>query len=57
MTAIAYISDTEEIMKDSWSHIQHDSAAACELLARSRLPPALSAKHIPEVLNEILNVR
>jgi hypothetical protein len=43
MTAIGYISDTEEIVNASWSLIQHDGAAACKMSERSRLPPALSA--------------
>ena len=31
MTAVGYISDTEEIVKGSWSNFQHDSAAAFTL--------------------------
>jgi len=44
MTAAVYISDTEEIIKVSWSNLQHDGAAALKLLGRSPVPPALSAK-------------
>jgi len=44
MTAVGYISDTEEILKSSWSLFQHDGAAAFKLSERSPLPPALSAK-------------
>jgi hypothetical protein len=47
MTAIEYISDTEESVKASWSLFQHDGAAAFKLSERSHLPPALSAKDIP----------
>jgi hypothetical protein len=31
MAAIAYIVDTQEIVKASWSHFQHDGAAAFKL--------------------------
>jgi len=44
MTAVGYISDTEESVKASWSIFQHDGAAAFKLSERSLLPPALSAK-------------
>jgi len=47
MTIIAYISDTEEIVKASWSLFQHDGAAAFKMLERSLLPPDSSAKDIP----------
>ena len=40
MTAIGWISDTREIVNESWSHIQHDGAAAYKLLERSPVPPA-----------------
>jgi len=48
MTAVGYISDTEESVKASWSLFQHDGAAAFELSERSPLPPALSAKELAE---------
>jgi hypothetical protein len=47
MTAVGYISDTEEIVKASWSLFQHDGAAAFKLSGRLPLPPALSAKDLP----------
>jgi len=47
MTAIGYISNTEEIIKASWSLLQHDGAAAFKLSERCPLPPALSAKDLP----------
>jgi len=47
MTAIGYISVTEEIVKASWSNFQHDGAAAFTLSERSPLPPTLSAKYFP----------
>jgi len=57
MTAVGYISDTEEIVKASWSLSQHDGAAAFKLSERSPLPPALSAKDLPGGRTQILNVR
>jgi len=57
MTAMGYISDTEEIVKASWSLFQHDGAAAFKLSERSPLPPALSAKDLPGGRTQILNVR
>ena len=56
MTAVGYISDTEESVKASWSPFQHDRAAAFELSERSPLPPALSAKDLPGGRTQILNV-
>jgi len=46
ITAVGYISDTEEIVKAPWSLFQHDGAAAFILLERSPLPPPLSAKDL-----------
>jgi len=57
MTAVGYISDTEEIVKASWSLFQHDGAAAFTLSERSPLPPALSVKDLPGGRTQILNVR
>jgi len=57
MTAVGSISDTEEIVKASWSLFQHDGAAAFGLSERSPLPPALSAKDLPGGQTCILNVR
>jgi hypothetical protein len=57
MTAVGYISDTEESVKASWSLFQHDGAAAFKLSERSPLPPALSAKDLPGGQTQILNVR
>jgi len=57
MTAVAYISDTEEIVKLSWSLFQHDCAAAFKLSESSPLPTALSAKDLPGGRTQILNVR
>jgi len=56
MTAVGYISDTEEIVKASWSLFQHDGAAAFKLSERSPLPPAVSAKDLPGGRTQILNV-
>jgi len=57
MTAVGYISDTEEIVKASWSLFQHDGAAAFKSSERLSLPPALSAKDLPAGRTQILNVR
>jgi len=56
MTAVEYISDTEESVKASLSLFQHDGAAAFKLSERSPLPPALSAKDLPGGQTQILNV-
>jgi len=56
MTAIGYISDTEEIFKASWSHFQHDGAAAFKSSEKSPMPPALSAKYLPGGRTRVLNV-
>jgi hypothetical protein len=47
MTGVGYISDTEEIVKASWSLFQHAGVAAFTLSESSSLPPALSAKDLP----------
>jgi len=57
MTAVGYISDTEAIVKASWSLFQHDGAAAFKLSERSPLPPPLSAKNFPGGRPQILHVR
>jgi hypothetical protein len=57
MTAVGYISDTEEIVKSSWSLFQHDGAAASKLSASSPLPPALFAKDLRGGRTQRLNVR
>jgi hypothetical protein len=57
MTAQGFISDTEDVVKASWSLIEHDGAAPFRLSERSPLPPALSAKDLHEGRTQILNVR
>jgi hypothetical protein len=47
ITAVEYISDTEEIVKASWSLFQHDGAAAFKLSEKSHVQPVLSAKDLP----------
>jgi hypothetical protein len=56
MTAVGYILDMEEIVKASWSLIQHDGAAAFKLSERSPLPTALSAKDLPGGQTQMVNV-
>ena len=57
MTAVGYISDIEEMVKASWSHCQHDGAAALKLSDKSPVQPALSAKDLPGGRTKVLNVR
>jgi len=57
MTAVGYISDTEESVEASWSLSQHDVVDAFKLSERSPFPPALSAKDLPGGRTEIVNVR
>jgi len=56
MATVGYISDSEEIIKASWSLFQHDGTAAFKLSERSPLQPALSAKNLPGGLTQILSV-
>jgi len=55
MTAMGYISDSEEIVNASWSLFQHDGAAAFKLSERSPLPPPLSPKDLLGGHNQVLN--
>jgi len=57
MTAVEYISDTEEIVKASWSLFQHDCVDASKFSERSPLPPALLVKDLLGERTQILNVR
>jgi hypothetical protein len=57
MTAVCYISDTEEIVIASWSNFHHDGAAAFKLSEKSPVPPAVSAKDLPGGRTQVLNVR
>jgi len=56
MTAVGYISDTEQIVKACWSNFQHDCAAAFEWSETSPVPPALSAKNLPGGQTQLWNV-
>jgi len=56
MTAMGYISDTEEIVNPSWALFQHNGVAAFKLSERSPLPPPLSAKDLPGGRTQIINV-
>jgi hypothetical protein len=56
MTAVGYISDTNQIVKASWSLFQHDGLAAFKLSEKSPVPPALSGKDLPGGRTQILNV-
>jgi hypothetical protein len=57
MTAVGYISDTEQIVKASWSNIHHDRVAAFKLSETSPVPPVLSSKDLPGGRTQVLNVR
>jgi hypothetical protein len=57
MTAVGYISDTQEIVKDSSSLFQHDCTAEFKLSERSPVPPALSGKNLPGGRTHIVHVR
>jgi hypothetical protein len=48
MSAIGYLSDTEDVVIASLPLFQHDRSAAFKLSERSLLPSALSAKDLPE---------
>jgi hypothetical protein len=43
MTAMGYISDTQEIVETLWSLFQHDGASAFKLSETSPLPQRVSA--------------
>jgi len=55
LTAIGYISDTEEIVKACCALFQPDEVGAFKLSERSPLAPALSAKDLPGGHTEVLN--
>jgi len=57
MMAIRYVSDTEEIVKVSWSNYPHARAAAFTLSVWSPVPPALSAKDLTGGQTQRLNAR
>jgi hypothetical protein len=56
LTTVGYTSDTEEIMKASWSYFQQHCTAAFTLSESSPLPPELSAEDLPAEQTEVLNV-
>jgi hypothetical protein len=56
VAAVGLILDTEKIVKASWSLFQHDGAAALKLSERLPLLRALSAKDLPGVRTQILNI-
>ena len=56
MPAIRYITDTEVIVKPSWSLFQSDGVAAFKISATSPLSPALYAKDLPGGQTQVLNV-
>jgi len=57
MTAVGHISDTEEIVRASWSHSRHDDAAAFKLSELSPVPTVLSAKDLFGGWTQLMNGR
>jgi hypothetical protein len=57
MSAVRCISDTEEIVKASWSLFQHDGVAAFKLSEKSPVSAAWSAMVLPGGRTDIINVR
>jgi hypothetical protein len=55
MTPGGYTSDTEEIVKASWSNFQNDGAAAFKMFERLPVPTALSAKDLHRGRTRVLN--
>jgi hypothetical protein len=56
MTAMGYISDTEETVKASWLAFKHDGVGAFEMTEKSPLPPFLSQIDLPGGKTKVLNV-
>jgi len=56
ITAVGYISNTEEIVRASWSLFHQNGSATFKLSERSPLRPALSANDLPGGRSQILNV-
>jgi len=56
MRAVEYISDTEEIIKASWSNFRHDGVAAFSLSEWSPLPPGLSATGLPAGWTQVSHI-
>jgi len=55
MTPVGYISNTEKILKASWSNFQHDGVAAFKFSQKSPVPPALSEKNCPGGQTQVFN--
>jgi len=56
MGAREYISNTEEIVKESWSNFQPEGVAASKLSERSPVPPPpVSATYLPRGWNPVYN--
>ena len=57
MTAVGYISDTEETVEEFRSNFQHNGAAAFRLSEKLPVAPALSGKDLPGRQPQVVNVR
>jgi hypothetical protein len=56
ITAVGYISATEDIVNTSWTNFQHDGVAAFKLSESLSQPTALSAKDLLRGRTQIFNV-
>jgi hypothetical protein len=56
MTAIGYISDTEQIIQASLMNFHYNTVATFKLLENLPVPPALSAKNLPGGRTQVLNI-
>jgi hypothetical protein len=58
MTAMGFISDTEETVNEGWSSFKHDGVAAFKASERTcGLPASLPQTELPDGRTQILNVR
>jgi len=57
VTAVGYVYDTDEIVKELSSVIRHDGVVAFKSSGRSPLPPPFPAKDTPGGQTQIFNVR
>jgi hypothetical protein len=57
MTAMGYISDTEETVKASWSAFKHDGVATFKLTEKSQLRLSLSQIDLPSGKTHVLNIK
>jgi hypothetical protein len=56
MTAMGYISDTEETVKASWFAFKGDGVAALKMNEKSPLPPSISHIDLPGGKTKLYNI-